>query len=626
MGELAQKIRAKYPGVYDSLPDGELEQKVIAKYPGVYDHLAGPPNEGGALAETPFVTAGGAKVKTDNPQYRAAMEQFIRTQAPRDLKQEAVRGLPMGNRLADLSMGAYNDPVHPGRTVDAVLGPQTQSTTTGGAMVQGVGNFMRNPGPQIEGLIAAPADLATGLYNATTSPESGSLAKFGKDTVKGIAAPTGLADLAAGDMQFPEARAAWEQNALGSGLMAYGAAKGAVGAKQGLSDLGRATLDKVGITPEKLYASSLKQSTAIPMEQRAANVQAGLEGGYVPNKKGLGKLYDDINGLNDQISSAIDEASVKGKAANTVPLEAELSKIDASITSAKQATNQTAVDRAIMEHMIRNEGTQWMQKNNVSDSMYKANLRKAYDELPPERQIQGGSPSSDSVSSPVVENLLTRKKQIQDAIDNAGETGKTVKVDDILKRLEDVKQRAIDSFGDNGPALKSIRGFERSLKNHPSVVNGEMPIALAQQMKVNTYKQLKNAYGELKGFEVEAKKAMARGAKEEIVAQIPELADLNAKDSTLINLEKVLFKAVNRIENRDMVGIGVPVKLAAGAMHGGAGAIAGLLAGLIDTPAIKANLAIALHKARGKAVPASEVNTYIQGIKASLAATNPQGN
>lgn len=41
MGELAEKIRAKYPGAYDSLSDGDLESKVTAKYPGVYDHLAG---------------------------------------------------------------------------------------------------------------------------------------------------------------------------------------------------------------------------------------------------------------------------------------------------------------------------------------------------------------------------------------------------------------------------------------------------------------------------------------------------------------------------------------------------------------------------------------------------------
>ena len=36
---LAQKVRAKYPGVYDDLDDRALEAKVTAKYPGVYDDV-----------------------------------------------------------------------------------------------------------------------------------------------------------------------------------------------------------------------------------------------------------------------------------------------------------------------------------------------------------------------------------------------------------------------------------------------------------------------------------------------------------------------------------------------------------------------------------------------------------
>jgi len=36
---LAQLVRSKYPGVYDSLSDADLEAKVKAKYPGVYDQL-----------------------------------------------------------------------------------------------------------------------------------------------------------------------------------------------------------------------------------------------------------------------------------------------------------------------------------------------------------------------------------------------------------------------------------------------------------------------------------------------------------------------------------------------------------------------------------------------------------
>lgn len=39
MGELATKIRAKFPGTYDDMTDSVLESKITAKYPGVYDDL-----------------------------------------------------------------------------------------------------------------------------------------------------------------------------------------------------------------------------------------------------------------------------------------------------------------------------------------------------------------------------------------------------------------------------------------------------------------------------------------------------------------------------------------------------------------------------------------------------------
>lgn len=446
------------------------------------------------------------KKLVNDPNYRAQMAEFIRKEGKRDLKQEAVRRLPLAGRIADAALGKYADPVYAERTVDETLGPQV-SPTTSGAMLSGINRVITNPDKSLTNLAYAMPDLAKGVYNSATSPEQGSLRRFIGENVKGALAPTGLVDLAKGNLDMPEARAAWENDALGSGLMAFGALKGGMGAKNSLRDLASAGVEKVGLTPEKLYASSIKQSTSIPMEQRAANVKAGLEGGYVPNKKGLGRLYDDIGVLNDQIGQKISESA-----------------------------------------------------NN----------------------------------------------------------GKRVSVEDVISRLDDVKQRAIDSFGDNNNVLSKIDDFATSLREHPAVVDGQIPVDVAQKMKVNTYKQLKNAYGELKGFEVEAKKAMARGAKEEIVNQIPELADLNAKDSTLINLEKVLFKAVNRIENRDVVGIGVPIKMATGAMGGAQGAIAGALLGLIDTPAIKANLAIAMHRARGRAVPKAELTSRIEAIKATL--------
>ena len=51
---LAQKVRAKFPGVYDDLSDSELEQKVIAKYPQYADMQGTPAPNAGANQQPSF--------------------------------------------------------------------------------------------------------------------------------------------------------------------------------------------------------------------------------------------------------------------------------------------------------------------------------------------------------------------------------------------------------------------------------------------------------------------------------------------------------------------------------------------------------------------------------------------
>jgi hypothetical protein len=48
---LPQRVRAKYPGVYDDLSDAQLDTAVRAKYPGVYDDLPKPPADFSATNE-----------------------------------------------------------------------------------------------------------------------------------------------------------------------------------------------------------------------------------------------------------------------------------------------------------------------------------------------------------------------------------------------------------------------------------------------------------------------------------------------------------------------------------------------------------------------------------------------
>lgn len=136
------------------------------------------------------------------------------------------------------------------------------------------------------------------------------------------------------------------------------------------------------------------------------------------------------------------------------------------------------------------------------------------------------------------------------------------------------------------------------LGNQPA----EIPASTAQAMKQGTYQQIRKSYGQLSNATVESQKALARGIKEELASQIPEIGGLNARESKLIGLDTVLERAVRRIDNQQLMGLGTPVAAgAAGAMTGmsSVGIVTGIVKAIIDDPMVKSRLAIAMSKSGG---------------------------
>lgn len=127
-----------------------------------------------------------------------------------------------------------------------------------------------------------------------------------------------------------------------------------------------------------------------------------------------------------------------------------------------------------------------------------------------------------------------------------------------------------------------------------------MSVEAAHNLKKNTYIELKKFYDKFsQNATIEAKKSLARGLKEEVYSLYPELRDMGKKEGALIALEESIERAANRISNRDVIGLGVPMKGAAGGIVGGpAGAVATTALGILDTPQVKARLAQALYSAR----------------------------
>lgn len=87
-----------------------------------------------------------------------------------------------------------------------------------------------------------------------------------------------------------------------------------------------------------------------------------------------------------------------------------------------------------------------------------------------------------------------------------------------------------------------------------------MPVQLAQELKQGTYRALADKYGEVSGAATEAQKAIARGLKEQIADRVPRIADLNAKESELINaLEVARRGGVLTAGNKNVFGLGALV-------------------------------------------------------------------
>lgn len=160
------------------------------------------------------------------------------------------------------------------------------------------------------------------------------------------------------------------------------------------------------------------------------------------------------------------------------------------------------------------------------------------------------------------------------------------------------------------PDMADINQVQQNFLNNPKVQApgagpgpSSIPAADAQAMKQGTYQALgSKAYGEVKGASIEAQKALARGLKDEIANQFPEIAANNAANSKLLDLQPVIERALNRGGNHQLIGIGTPVTgAAAEAVTGssGVGAVAGVLKAVLDNPAVKSRLAIAVSKGGG---------------------------
>jgi hypothetical protein len=204
--------------------------------------------------------------------------------------------------------------------------------------------------------------------------------------------------------------------------------------------------------------------------------------------------------------------------------------------------------------------------------------------------------------------------RITTLIDAATDTGKKIPVNKLFKEFTELKN--VMSSEPITRRKQISRVAKEISSNFKRLGKKDITPKEAQKLKQAIYKETEGFYSSVKNSpaKIDAKHAVARAAKESIEDIFPEIKDLNKKEGALIELKKQLEKSASRISNRDLIGIGVPIKGGAGGAIGGpAGMGAGLILGLFDTPQVKAKLAIVANrlKKQGVVIPNDSMITKI---------------
>lgn len=121
-------------------------------------------------------------------------------------------------------------------------------------------------------------------------------------------------------------------------------------------------------------------------------------------------------------------------------------------------------------------------------------------------------------------------------------------------------QQVLDKFSKQVNPKADAGAIERAwteFLSHPLLAGrATMSVPTAQALKQGTYQSLgSKAYGELKGADIEAQKALARGLKEEISKAVPGVADLNAQQAALINAKDIAERRALLEANKNPAGL-----------------------------------------------------------------------
>src|SRR5262249_13837387 len=140
--------------------------------------------------------------------------------------------------------------------------------------------------------------------------------------------------------------------------------------------------------------------------------------------------------------------------------------------------------------------------------------------------VQTGLNERIPVSQGGLREISLRIDQVNEQIKQeiAADPNRPIDPNKAMQNLDAVRSRFANQVNRKADVAAIDAAGQEFVEGYP----GPIPAFKAQLIKQGTYRALGDkAYGELKGASIEAQKALARGLKDELAEQFPELKSLN---------------------------------------------------------------------------------------------------
>jgi len=191
---------------------------------------------------------------------------------------------------------------------------------------------------------------------------------------------------------------------------------------------------------------------------------------------------------------------------------------------------------------------------------------------------------------------------IDSIIDTATAEGKTIPRQALFKNLKALRK---DIGGTKLDAPDNLRQIDRVVKTFEEyakkVGKDELTPRDLQTLKQAAYKQINFdlKQGRASFGRNEARKAIARAAKEKLEELDPNIKAINKRMGDLLEVQPELERSASRVENLNIIGLGTPMNVGAGGVLGDIpGAAVGAGLSIMEMPRVKARGALLLEGAR----------------------------